>query len=156
MATYSVPGRCTVASSYVGACATFCPASNQKRHKWYEFILGTTANPNGTDTYLQVEIVRLSQTTSLAGTAFTPSPTDPADGAALILASVNMTTEPATALLGASLFLTGINQRATTRWIAAQESQYLIAPATAVNGLYLHTQSSTYNSTMAANVTYLE
>jgi hypothetical protein len=157
MATYAVGGsQGTVASTYKGVAATWCPASNTKRHKWYEFVLGTTANPNGTDTYLQIDISRLSQTTSLAGTAFTPNPTDPADGTALIVAAVNITTEPAAALIATSLFNAGINQRATTRWIAAQESQYLIAPATAVNGLYMRAQSSTYVSSMAGQVTYME
>jgi hypothetical protein len=118
--------------------------------------LGATANPNATDTYVQVDISRLSQTTSLAGTAFTPNPTDPADGTALILAAVNITTEPASALVASSLFNTGINQRATTRWIAAQESQYLIAPATAGNGLYLRGQSSTYVGSFQAQASYLE
>ena len=157
MATYAVGGnQGTIASSYKGVAATWCPSSNTKRHKWYEFILGATANPNATDTYVQVDISRLSQTTSLAGTAYTPNPTDPADGAGLIVAAVNITTEPSAALIANSLFNTGLNQRATTRWIAAQESQYLIAPATAVNGLYMRGQSSTYASTFDGQVSYLE
>ena len=98
----------------------------------------------------------MSQTTSLAGTAFTPNPTDPADGAALIVAAVNITTEPSAAIISSSLFNVGLNQRATTRWIAAQESQYLIVPATAVNGLYLRGQSSTYAGAFQAQVSYLE
>src|SRR6202453_2017790 len=110
---------------------------SQRDNTTDEFILGATANPNATDTYIQVDISRLAQTTSLAGTAFTPNPTDPADGTALIVAAVNITTEPASALIANTLFNTGINQRATTRWIAAQESQYLIAPATSTNGLYM-------------------
>jgi hypothetical protein len=67
-----------------------------------------------------------------------------------------MTTEPAAALIASSLFNTGLNQRATTRWIASQESQYLIAPATTINGLYLRAQSSTYASTFDAQVSFLE
>ena len=156
MATYAVGGnQGTVSSSYKGAAATWCSAT-LKRHKWYEFVLGATANPNATDTYVQVDISRLSQTTSLAGTAFTPTATDPADGAALTVAAVNITTEPSAALIATSLFNTGINQRATTRWIAAQESQYLIAPATTINGLYLRAQSSTYASSFDAQVSFME
>ena len=155
MATYAIGGKNTVSSAYVGAAATWCSAT-LKRHKWYEFVLGATANPNATDTYIQVDISRLSQTTSLAGTAFTPAATDPADGAALTVAAVNMTTEPAAALIASSLFNTGLNQRATTRWIASQESQYLIAPATTINGLYLRAQSSTYASTFDAQVSVFE
>ena len=157
MATYAVGGnQGTIGSSYKGSVATWCPSSNTKRHKWYEFILGATTNPNPTDTYIQVDISRLSQTTSLAGTAFTPNPTDPADGSALIVAAVNITTEPSAAIISNSLFNVGLNQRATTRWIAAQESQYLIVPATAVNGLYLRGQSSTYAGAFQAQVSYLE
>jgi hypothetical protein len=155
MATYAIGGKNTVSSAYVGAAAIWCSAT-PKRIKLYEFVLGATANPNATDTYIQVDISRLSQTTSLAGTAFTPVATDPADGAALMVAAVNMTTEPAAALISLSLFNTGLNQRATTRWIASQESQYLIAPATATNGLYLRAQSSTYASTFDAQLSAME
>ena len=157
MATYAVGGnQGTISSSYKGVAATWTPSSNAKRHKWYEFVLGATANPNATDTYVQVDISRLSQTTSIAGTSFTPNPTDPADGAGLIVALVNETTEPSAALIANTLFNTGINQRATTRWIAAQESQYLIAPATALNGLYMRAQSSTYASSFEGQISYLE
>lgn len=156
MATYAVGGnQSAVSSSYKGVALTLCPATT-RRHKWYEFILGATANPNATDTFIQVDISRLSQTTSLAGTSYTPNATDPADAAAVILANVNQSTEPSAALITTSLFNTGINQRATTRWIAAQESQYLIAPATAQNGLYMRALSSTYNSTFDGQVTFAE
>ncbi len=159
MATYAVGGQITaVSSSYQGAAATWSGATT-RRHKWYEFVLGATANPNATDTYLQVDIARLTGTTSLAGTAFTPSPTDPADQAAVVAAAIKLTTEVNTALITTAnlgLFNTGINQRATTRWIAAQESQMLIAPATAQNGLELRMQSSTYNSTCQAQVSFME
>ena len=157
MATYAVGGnQGTISSTYKGAVATWTPTSNAKRHKWYEFVLGTTANPNPTDTYVQVDISRLSQTTSIAGTSFTPNPTDPADGAGLIVGLINETTEPSAALIATSLFNMGINQRATTRWIAAQESQYLIAPATGLNGLYLRAESSTYAGSFSAQISYLE
>ena len=156
MATYSVGGnQGTISSGYKGVAITWCSATT-KRHKWYEFVLGATANPNATDTYIQVDISRTTQTTSLAGTAFTPVATDFNDGAALTVAAVNITTEPANVTANSSLFNTGINQRATTRWIAAQESQYLIAPATAVSGLYMRAQSSTYASSFAGQLSILE
>jgi hypothetical protein len=145
MAYYAVGGtQSTVTSTYKGVAATWAPGTTPRRTKWYEFVLGATANPNATDTYIQFDISRLSGTTSLAGTALTPNPLDPADQAALTLAAGNLTTEINSAILGVSLFNTGINQRATTRWIAAQESQFLIAPATSQNGLELRAQSSTY------------
>lgn len=156
MATYAIGGSLTVSSSYKGGAVTWSPASAAKRQKWFEFILGATANPNATDTYVQVDISRLSGTTSLAGTAFTPNPTDPADGAAVTLAAITITTEVNSALVGVSLFNTGLNQRATTRWIAAQESQYLIAPTTSQNGLEIRAQSSTYASTFGTQVSLFE
>lgn len=156
MATYALGGnQSTISSSYKGVAVSHCPATT-RRHKWYEFILGATANPNATDTYLQCDISRLTGTTSLAGTNFVPPATDPADAASVIICTINLTTEVNSALVGSSLFNTGINQRATTRWIAAQESQYLIAPATAANGLELRAQSSTYASTMDGQVSFME
>jgi hypothetical protein len=155
MAYYGIQGlQSAVSSSYKGAAASWCPASNTKRHKWYEFILGATSNPNATDTYIQFDISRFTTTSSLAGSAYTPSPLDLADGTALIVAANTLTGEPAA--FGASLFNTGINQRATTRWIAAQESQYLVAPATATAGLELRSQSSTFAGATACQVTYNE
>ena len=68
----------------------------------------------------------------------------------------NLTTEVNSAILGVSLYNTGINQRATTRWIAAQESQFLISPATAQNGLELRVQSSTFTSTCDGQVSFVE
>lgn len=156
MAYYAVGGSQTsISSTYRGLAATWCPAT-VRRTKWYEFVLGATANPNATDTYIQFDISRLSGTTSLAGTAITPSPLDPADQAAATLAAGVLTTEVNAALVGVSLFNTGLNQRATTRWIAAQESQFLIAPATAQNGLELRGQSSTYTGTADGQVSITE
>lgn len=156
MAYYAVGGTlATVSNAYKGVAATWCPAT-VRRTKWYEFVLGATANPNATDTYIQFDISRLSGTTSLAGSAITPSPLDPADQAAATLAAGNLTTEVNSALVGVSLFNTGLNQRATTRWIAAQESQFLIAPATAQNGLELRTQSSTYAGSVDGQVSITE
>ena len=74
----------------------------------------------------------------------------------MTLAAKTLTTEVNSAILGVSLFNTGINQRATTRWIAAQESQYLISPTTVQNGMEIRAQSSTYASTFDANVGFLE
>jgi hypothetical protein len=156
MATYAVGGsQSTISSSYKGVTVTWSGATT-RRHKWYEFVLGATANPNATDTYVQCDISRLTGTTSLAGTAFTPVASDGADQAAVVAAASNLTTEVNAALVGGSLFNTGINQRATTRWIAAQESQYLIAPATAQNGIELRAQSSTYASSFAGQVSVME
>jgi hypothetical protein len=157
MATYAAGGVTgNLTSSYTGALALWTVASTGRRIKLYEFVLGAIANPNATDTYIQFNISRLSGTTSLAGTAVTPSPTDPADAAAVTLAAQTITTEVNSAILGVSLFTTGLNQRATTRWIAAQESQYLITPTTVQNGLELRAESSTYASTFQTQASFME
>jgi hypothetical protein len=148
-------GSATMTSTYKGLVATWAPAT-ARRIKWYEFVVGAISNPNATDTYIQVDISRLSGTTSLAGAAVTPAPLDPADQAAATLAAGTLTTEVNSALVGTSLFNTGINQRATTRWIAAQESQYLITPATAANGLELRMKSGTYAADADAQVSFTE
>lgn len=155
MGTYGVGGnQGTISSSYKGCAAIWCTST--RRTKWYEIILGATGNPNATDTYIQFDVSRLSATTSIAGTSFTPNPTDPADGAASAAALANITTEPNAALIASSLLNFGINQRATSRWVAAQESQYLIAPATNLNGLYARALSNAYTGALAAQVTLLE
>ncbi|MGP0093128.1 MAG: hypothetical protein ACLPKB_24785 [Xanthobacteraceae bacterium] len=155
MATYAVQGASgTLTSSYKGVGVTWVSAT-PKRIKWYEIIMGSAANPNATDTYIQVDVSRLATTTGLAGTAWTPTATDPADGAALTLSANLLTTEPVITA-NSSLLNFGINQRATTRWIAAQESQYLIVPATAQSGLELRAQSSTFTGSVQGQITFLE
>src|SRR4029077_3458023 len=116
MGLYAVGGnQGTLSSSYKGAVALIAPASAPKRIKVMEYKIGATANPNSTDTYIQVDISRLSQTTSLAGTAFTPNPNDPADAASVTLGNTNQTTEPSAALIATSLDNFGLNQRSTVR-----------------------------------------
>jgi hypothetical protein len=155
MATYAVQGASgALTSSYKGVGVTWVSAT-PKRIKWYEIIMGSAANPNATDTYIQVDVSRLATTTGLAGTAWTPNATDPADGAALTLSANLLTTEPVITA-SSSLLNFGINQRATTRWIAAQESQYLIVPATAQSGLELRAQSSTFTASVQGQITFLE
>ena len=157
MATYAVGGnQGTLSSSYKGALALIAPSSNPRRIKLYEYKLGATGNPNSTDTYIQFDISRLSQTTSLAGTAFTPNQTDGADQAALSLANTNQTTEPAAALIATSLDNFGVNQRSTVRWVASQESQNLIGPATSQNGLYARLLSNAYTGAFAVQGSFLE
>ena len=157
MATYAIGGnQATISSSNKGAVAAWAVTATLKRTKWYELIIGATGNPNSTDTFFQIDVSRLASTTSIAGTSFVPNPTDPADGAAVTVALTNITTEPAAALISNSLLNFGLNQRNTTRWISSQESQYLIGPATNLNGLYLRALSNAYTSSLAAQLTYLE
>jgi hypothetical protein len=157
MATYAVGGnQGTESSSYKGCMALWAPATTPRRVKLYEYKVGATGNPNATDTYIQFDISRITGTTTLAGSAFTPNPTDFNDQASITLAAVNITAEVAAALLTVSLDNYGINQRSTVRWIAAQESQYLISPATNGSGLYSRSLSNAYTGAVAVQGTFLE
>jgi hypothetical protein len=155
MATYSIPGsQAATASTYRGVTATWC-SSTARRHRWYQFELAATSLATDPDTYFQVDLSRLSQTTSLAGTAFVPTPYG-ADGPASMLAAVNMTTEPATALIAANLFNRGMGQRDTVRWGTSDESQMLIVPATAGAGLYLRVRSANYLASVDGETNVME
>ena len=155
MATYGVPGfQATLSTTYKSSVLAWAGAT-PRRQKWYEIIAGTVQNPNATDCAVQLDVSRFTTTTGLAGTAFTPNPTDPADAAGSTVVAINTTTE-AVVTANSSVLNFGLNQRATTRWIAAQESQYLIVAATAQAGLSLRMLSAQYNSSIATQVTYLE
>jgi hypothetical protein len=157
MPYYGIGGsQTTTASANKGSVATWTLTATLKRHKWYEVIIGATGNPNATDTYIQIDISRLLATTSLAGSAAVPAATDPADGVSIITSLINITTEPNAAIVTPSLMNFGLNQRNTTRWIAAQESQYLVAPATNINGLYMRENSNAYTGSVATQLYFME
>ena len=155
MATYGVPGfQGTMSSSYKGSLASWGGAT-PRRHKWYEIIAGAVQNPVATDTQIQLDVSRFTTTTGLAGTAFTPNPTDPADAACSAVVAINLTTDPVVTA-NSSVLNFGLNQRGTTRWIASQESQYLIVAATAQAGFDCRQLSANYNTSIATQVTFLE
>jgi hypothetical protein len=143
-----------MSSTYKSSCSTWGPAT-PRRHKWYEIIAGAVQNPNATDCAIQLDVSRFTTTTGLAGTAFTPNPTDPADAACTTVVAVNLTVDPVVTASSQVLNF-GLNQRGTTRWIAAQESQYLIVPATAQAGFDLRQLSAQYASSIATQITFLE
>ena len=69
MATYNVGGnQGTLSSSFKGTVALIGGGTLPRRIKLLEYKIGATGNPNATDTYIQFDISRLSNTTSLAGT----------------------------------------------------------------------------------------
>src|SRR5262245_18873662 len=157
MPYYAIGGlQGTLTSTFKGSVAAWTVTASAKRMKWYEVIIGATGNPNSTDTYIQVDISRLLATTSIAGTTGTQTALDSADGTSVMSSLVSITTEPNAAIIGASLMNFGLNQRNTTRWIAAQESQYLVAPATNINGLYMRALSNAYTGSCATQVYMME
>ncbi len=156
MPNYIVPGQqVTVSSAYKTATQVNATGST-KRARWNEWILGTTANPNSTDTFLQWDISRITATGAGAYTTFTPNPKDPADGASVLAAGINATAEATTVTANSTLFYHGMNQRNSLRWIAGDSTQQLVAPATSGNGLILRVLSTTYAASCSAQVEFVE
>ena len=156
MPYYAVIGsQSTVSSSYKTAAQANATGTN-KRGKVFEIILGANANPNATDTYLEWQLSRITATGAGAYTTFTPNSLDPADGASVNAAGVNATAEATTQTSNSGLFYEGINQRSAVRWVASQESQYLVWPATSGNGVVLRVQSGTYTSSVTGTLSFME
>lgn len=121
-----------------------------RRGKLYDFLLGTDGTP--ADNAMRFDISRM--TAAGTGTSATPNPLDPADAAALTVATVNYTAEP-TVTAASSLFYDGINQRASYRWVAAPGSE-LVWPATNLAGLAIRANSPAYTGTATATVMFQE
>jgi hypothetical protein len=155
MATYGIPAfQATMSSSYKSSASQWQSAT-PRRTKWYEIVAGAVQNPVATDTQIQLDVSRFTTTTGLAGTAFTPNPTDPADAACQAVVAINLTTDPVVTA-NSSVMNFGLNQRGTTRWIAAQESQFLIVAATAQAGFNCRQLSANYNTSIATQITFME
>lgn len=155
MPYYAVPGLRTVSSGYTTGAQVNATGST-KRAKVYEIMVGPTGAPNATDCSIQYDVSRITATGAGAYTTWTPTLLDPADGASVLAAGINATAEATTITANSSLWNEGVNQRNSLRWVAPQESQYLIAPATAGNGFVLRTLSATYASTVSTQLTYME
>ena len=154
MAKYMVVGnQAVITSSYKTAAIATAAASSPRRGKVAEIIIGASANPGGTDTYIQFDMSR--QTVAGTTTSVTPQAVDPADAACSALGGSNATAE-GTITGGSSVFNDAINQRGTMRWIETDESKMLIWPATASNGFALRAQSSTYVGSVTAQIGFLE
>lgn len=120
MADYAVEGSQTVASPDDSTLTIERGAS--KRAKVFDFTSGfTLASPS--DNLLSVTAQRGSA--SGTGTSRTPSPLDPADGAAVTTCEENHTIEP-TYTAGSELLVIGQHMRATYRWVAAPGKEWVI------------------------------
>lgn len=157
MPNYVVPGQQqTVSSSYKTATRINNTTTTPRRTRWNEILLGTTANPNSTDTYLQWDASRITATGAGADTAFTANPKDPADAAAIVNAGINATAEATTITANSTVFYHGMNQRNSFRWIAGDSTQQLVTPATSGTGLILRVLSTSYTASCSAQVEYIE
>lgn len=121
-----------------------------RRVKVHDFVLGTDGTP--ADQAMVYDVSR----TSANGTAtsITPNPLDTADSAFLGVAVANHTVEP-TVTSNSSLWASGINQRASFRWVAFP-GQELVIPATDAAGLCFRAKSPGYTGTAIAEVHFQE
>ncbi|MGE0290338.1 MAG: hypothetical protein AB7I42_24860 [Bradyrhizobium sp.] len=117
-----------------------------KRGAVHEFTVGVDGTP--ADQAMTYDISRVTAVGT--ATAITPTKLDPADGASAMEAHANSTSEP-TVTSASSLWATGINQRATHRWVA-MPGQELIIPATDDNGLCLRAKSPGYTGTVIGSM----
>lgn len=156
MPYYAVPGNQGTVSSGYKTGAQINATGATKRAKIYELMVGPSGAPNATDCSIQFDVSRITATGAGAYTTWTPTLLDTADGASVISAGINATAEATAITANSSLWNEGVNQRNSLRWVAPQESQYLVAPATAGNGFVLRALSATYTSSVTTQITYQE
>jgi len=159
MATYQInANQSAVASTAKGTMALWSPSGALRRLKIYEFDIGASSAPAATDCNINIVLSRSFSTSLVVGTSYTPNATDPGDGAADATSLVNITTELVAGSISSGLpeYSNGMNQRNTIRWVAAQESQFLISAATTLVGHYMTVTSPNYGSSISTNIYYLE
>jgi len=156
MPYYAVVGNQATISTTYKTGAQVNSIATSKRGKVYEIMVGASANPNATDTFIQFDVSRITATGAGAYTTWTPTLLDPADGPAVSLAGINATAEATAITANSSLWNEGVNQRNSLRWVAPQESQYLVFPGTLSNGFVLRGLSTTYTGSVTTQMTFQE
>ncbi|WP_420131326.1 hypothetical protein [Rhodopseudomonas sp.] len=116
-------------------------ATSLQRGKIVEVTFGTDGTP--ADQAMTFDVSRI--TADGTASAVTPNKLDPADGAFLGAVTANHTAEP-TVTANSGVLSFGVNQRATTRWVAFP-GQELVYPATANNGFAFRAKSPGYTGT---------
>lgn len=128
-------------TTYVGALLGISSSSaTPRRLKVYDVMIGTNGTP--ADNFIEWDISRI--TVASTATAVAAPPLDPADAAALCLATVNSSTHGTISV--PNLFYLGMNQRASYRWVASPGGE-LVSPATSANGFQLRARSGGYTGT---------
>jgi hypothetical protein len=161
MATYQINGNQSAVASTAKGTMALWTVTTLRRLKIYEFDVGASAAPATNDCNINIVLSRSFSTSLVAGTSYTPNPTDPADGAGAAVSLINITTELVAGSISTGLpeYNNGMNQRNTIRWVAAQESQFLISQAVSLSGHYmtvLSGASGAYTGSLQSNVYYLE
>lgn len=160
MAAYVVDGLISTASTaYKTGGLAYASSGNGsalRRGKLYEFLMGASSLPNATDCAIEYDISRMTGTGTLAGSSFAPNVIDPADLATpAALAFITLTTE-SSLVSTTPLFSVALNQRNSQRWQVVDESQMLVWPATASNGLCARALSTTYAGSIITAFSFRE
>lgn len=113
-----------------------------------EFVFGTDGTP--ADQAMTYDISRT--TANGTATSVTATPLDLADGAYGGVCVANHTVEPTVTALS-SVWVSGVNQRATIRWVAYPGME-LVIPATASAGFAFRAKSPGYTGTGIATVEF--
>jgi hypothetical protein len=139
-----------ISSSYKTLLSVYATSGALRRLAVYDVTFATNGTP--ADNYMQYDISRM--TADGTGTGVTPNPLDPADTASSATSKANYSAEP-TVTSASSLLGTGLNQRASYRWVAAPGSE-LVVPATATNGLVFRALSGAYTGFATATALFSE
>ncbi|MGE0289374.1 MAG: hypothetical protein AB7I42_24270 [Bradyrhizobium sp.] len=123
------------------------------RPRIYEIMIGCKATPADAASHFTVGRITALGT---EGSGFTPVELDPANPAAIADFGVGVFSVEPTYTANKELWSCSMNQRATVRWIANRESDMLVAPATANNGLGLKSKTSTVTTAHEASIYYEE
>jgi hypothetical protein len=121
-------------------------AATTTRARIYDFSVGTTGAP--ADNVMTYTVQKF--TASGTFTAATMTLNDAGDPAALLTSGSNNSTEP-TYTANAVLWILGINQRASYRWVAAPLGEFIV-PATANNGIGFGVLSPAYTGVAGATL----
>ena len=141
-----------LSSSYKSLVTVLASSSIQARRA---FVVSAAFGTNGTpaNNELEWDISRVSADGT--GTGITCNPLDAADAASCTAGSVNYTAEP-TVTSASSLFYMGLNQQASYRWVAIDDRDRLVVPATAAHGFAFRAKSAAYASTATCSVHFDE
>ena len=139
-------------SSVKGVGYLMTPASNMRRAKIIDWLIGSSQSPADA---VFTHIMQRGGNTSLTGTARTPNAIDQADTlASTIVATDTVTADSSALTAGAFNANVAINQRASFRVVTAPYMELMI-PATASSG-YLFGVSAATTTTFAYSVSFEE
>ena len=124
--------------------------STDGRIKLYDWLMGASGTP--ADNALVYVIQRTTGIVGV-GAAIVPEALDPADVAAAITVLEDLTTEPTAA--GIALVELPVNLRASYRWVAAPNSEIVVA-AVANEGLLVAARSAAYTGQAESTVWHEE